>query len=618
MAGLAYTSTPDAAAPRSGAGSIKAKGLVTDPGLIAELELKSAAQPKLVSDPELIKALDTKSSANGPKDDVNPFAKFVPGARPAAEENPFAKFANTAPDVKPHEPTQSDWGTYVKGLVRSAAKGATFNWSDEIEALARGAFSGDREMALARIRDEMDAFAKANPKTALAAEIAGGFAVPGLGTVKAVGAVARNANLAGRMAVGAGIGAAESAVAGAGDAEGGAAAASQSAKTALLPGAVIGAAIPAAGAALKPVGRAVAALVPDSAPVIGGAARAVKERVAGEQINDALRKDAELGGRSAEQQLREVRDALVVDRHSTRGSGTASILTAAENPATGRVGEHIQQLAKDTGQRSNEAQAALRSYARDVDAALPRNEYERFYARGAVPQGSQFEQAINHLVATDPAIRHAEALARRNFSVGSSVQPPPAGQYNAELLHRMDQELRAASERASRDMRNGSRGQQIGQARERLAQQIEGAFPDIGSQSSLRTIQTRTAVGKSQGRVAENVATEGGTRDRSLGVINDALSAAMGAAAGHQLGPMRATARAISRVVRGDLDRGVTLARLLTQQTGKLSRPGGMAQSIEMIRILNALEAMPANQRTRYLDAAIAASSQQIGANVAQ
>jgi tetratricopeptide (TPR) repeat protein len=67
-----------------------------------------------------------------------------------------------------------------KGAVRFVAKGATFAFSDNLEALIRSQV-GDRDYdtVLKEIRAEMETFAKENPRTALAAEIAGGIITPG-------------------------------------------------------------------------------------------------------------------------------------------------------------------------------------------------------------------------------------------------------------------------------------------------------------------------------------------------------------------------------------------------------------------------------------------------------
>lgn len=94
---------------------------------------------------------------------------------------------------------------YGKGLVRSAAQGVTAGFADEIEAGARANLHlnpNDANRSYRDIRDDVrgqnDEFARENPGTALAANIAGGV-TGGAGVVKAVGAVPKLAALSARM-----------------------------------------------------------------------------------------------------------------------------------------------------------------------------------------------------------------------------------------------------------------------------------------------------------------------------------------------------------------------------------------------------------------------------------
>lgn len=107
----------------------------------------------------------------------------------------------------------ADWGN----RVRAVAQGALFGWSDEIEAGARALVS-DRPYEEIRddIRADYDQYAQANPGESLALELAGGFAVPGLGGVKAAGKLMSGA---GRLKQLTTAGALEGAVAGAGGAQ---------------------------------------------------------------------------------------------------------------------------------------------------------------------------------------------------------------------------------------------------------------------------------------------------------------------------------------------------------------------------------------------------------------
>ena len=64
--------------------------------------------------------------------------------------------------------------------ARAAAQGLTLGFADELEAALRtGAISGDEYTALRdQLRAKQEAFAKENPKTALASEVVGGLATP--------------------------------------------------------------------------------------------------------------------------------------------------------------------------------------------------------------------------------------------------------------------------------------------------------------------------------------------------------------------------------------------------------------------------------------------------------
>lgn len=139
---------------------------------------------------------------------------------------------------------------FGKGLVRSAAQGATFGFGDEIEALRFLWPGGEtREEALKRIRGEMREYREAYPGTALAAELGGGLAFGGVGAAR-VGATKAATTLAGRAAQAVGRKAmtagGQAAIGGFGAAEGDL---GDRLKGAALGGAV-GAGLPAAGKAL--------------------------------------------------------------------------------------------------------------------------------------------------------------------------------------------------------------------------------------------------------------------------------------------------------------------------------------------------------------------------------
>jgi hypothetical protein len=72
----------------------------------------------------------------------------------------------------------------IGGMIRNVAQGATFAFSDEIEALVKSAFGDNYEQELNTIRQEMKAYTEANPKAALTQELLGGV-ITGSGLLKA-------------------------------------------------------------------------------------------------------------------------------------------------------------------------------------------------------------------------------------------------------------------------------------------------------------------------------------------------------------------------------------------------------------------------------------------------
>lgn len=93
----------------------------------------------------------------------------------------------------------------VAETLRAGAKGLTLSFADEIEAAVRsGAISGQEYEAIRdRLRGQQEAFAQNNPKTALAAEVVGGLALP----VGALGVAAKVPTIATATGIGAGLGA---------------------------------------------------------------------------------------------------------------------------------------------------------------------------------------------------------------------------------------------------------------------------------------------------------------------------------------------------------------------------------------------------------------------------
>ncbi len=148
-------------------------------------------------------------------------------------------------------------GTYVDNLVRQVAKGATFNFSDEIAAGAgaatgSGGTMGDRYTAnLATERSRDKAFEAENPYTAMAAQIAGGIANP-VTRFPLTGGLLRRSLMAG------GAGGVLGAAAGFGEGEGNFADRGGAALTGGVTGAALGGALPVVAEGVSRLARRVA------------------------------------------------------------------------------------------------------------------------------------------------------------------------------------------------------------------------------------------------------------------------------------------------------------------------------------------------------------------------
>lgn len=151
--------------------------------------------------------------------------------------------------------------SYLGGLARTfVGQGMAMGWGDEAIARLRQLGGAEYEKALADERAKVKSFKEMNPKTAIAAELAGGFATPGLGV--AGGIIKPAATLGKRILQSSALGSGVGAVAGAGHADedrmGGAA-------TGAGVGAALGAAIPPVASA---VGGAVKAVQPAITPTL--------------------------------------------------------------------------------------------------------------------------------------------------------------------------------------------------------------------------------------------------------------------------------------------------------------------------------------------------------------
>lgn len=137
------------------------------------------------------------------------------------------------------------------GLARSLAQGIMLGASDEVEAYLRSKFGGeDYDQALKEVRGNLAQYRQDRPGAALAAEIGGGFLIPGLGTAAGVtkGGLVAARGLGGVAARGAAAGVGAGGVAGFAAGEGGFEERLKTAGTGAALGGVIGGAAPVAGA----------------------------------------------------------------------------------------------------------------------------------------------------------------------------------------------------------------------------------------------------------------------------------------------------------------------------------------------------------------------------------
>ena len=164
------------------------------------------------------------------------------------------------------EPSPVEYNPYAEG-ARSVAKGATFNWNDEIEAALRtGQISGKEYLQLRdQLRKQNEQFSKDYPATSTGLEIAGGMALPGAAALKPV---TRGFGLAKDVALGTALGG----LTGAGSAPEQANMADEATKEALMGGGIslgLGTGLRALAPAVRPEA---AALRKQGVPLTPGAA----------------------------------------------------------------------------------------------------------------------------------------------------------------------------------------------------------------------------------------------------------------------------------------------------------------------------------------------------------
>jgi hypothetical protein len=468
-------------------------------------------------------------------------------------------------------PEQKYKGNYAAGLVRSAAKGATMNWSDELEATLRSKLGKeDYDRVLAELRDSGDAFAHDNPKAALAAELAGGFAVPGLGAARVTAMATRAAGrgLAVRTAAGAGAGMATGAV------EGGIAAAGnvetedgQSRLAAVPKGAAIGAAVGGiAGGVAPAIGEAASRLT-----TVGRSQAAVR---------NAVQNDAAINGGTAQ----DVAAAIRRDAAQPGGSIAAEMESLASSG-----GAHVKELSKDTMRASTRAQVVASDAGQEIDTARRGvgGNYDAHYQQPAI-----VDPALDNLIATRPALNAARRIAGRELE-NAGVQQSAAG-LSMQHVHEIDKVLQDGIKRASGVGQSPNRAGNLRRMREDFHAEIsnhpQGAEfvntqREYGMLSDLARRTPKTGISTNNDTTASNVAT------------------AVDLTLGNHLG----FARRVMRMIPGSEAQAEQTMRIL--QT-RFRNPAQMEQ------VLQALERMPSGQRTNYLNAALQGSADKVAGEV--
>lgn len=337
-------------------------------------------------------------------------------------------------------------------FARSLGTGATLNWSDEGEALARSRLPGGRsyEEELRDIRNAYASYAQRNPITALGGEFVGGMlplaalyaAVPatlGAATPAAAVATARSAGALNRlrdafklkeMGAGAAIGAGEGVISGAGGAGEEQDAANEAIGYGTL-GGVIGA---AAGPVTRLVGPPIASGFDwlrsklSATPAVRDEAAERLARVAA----DARMSPAQIG-----QEVTEGRAATIANvdpRFGALAEQTAASNTAAQRAAedllTPRVESSLPRMREEVrehlraGQYAPELEALKKSRGESADLA-----YQRAYQDGDLVDEDLNKQLNNPIVreawgrAVEIARSNAASAKSESDKIGAAFNP---------------------------------------------------------------------------------------------------------------------------------------------------------------------------------------------------
>ncbi len=340
------------------------------------------------------------------------------------------------------------------GVTRAFLQGATFGFADEAEAATRAlADEGDFVDAYFRnrneVRQQLATFREERPRLALGAELAGGFAVPGIGTAKSV---AKGATLTTRAGRGARAGAVTGALFGAGTAEE-LEDVPSAATTGAAFGAGIGALIPTAAAGVAATGRGIMRTGRAAVSPVTGAARRIgqalgRDRMTPQQIAGALEEARRLGrpARIADVGGAAVRRELEVAAQ-TPGAAAEFIEKALSKRNKAQLTRLSRDLIRGTGVKADDVEEAIISTMQTrSDAAKP--VYQKAMSFSA-ELNDEIVDAYNKAVKT-PLGKQALGKARKILNVENFDEAP--------LMERIDALKRGLDDVIGGARRRGEKG----------------------------------------------------------------------------------------------------------------------------------------------------------------
>lgn len=310
--------------------------------------------------------------------------------------------------------------------LRTAAQGATFGWSDEIEAAVRSLLpesmgGGEYQKIRDELRAKLSAYKEANPNTALTLELAGAL-VPSLLTLPfgGAGATATAARVAPSMARVAGRGAVEGAVTGAGmseaDTVGGMA---TDTAAGLVTGAVLNPAMTAGGRSIAGGAKAFTDFV-----------RTKMGDKASNAVQAELRRLQEQTGKSLEEIIFDLQEGRLMSDNKTLTIALKNMVNQG-----GKSGKFVLEQSKArAGQTREDAMQSLRSRLapsedentlrqfKKTEAELKaerKKEYERIYqGSGVLP-----EELVNETTSAIANVPSAVARLERIYGAQGKISP---------------------------------------------------------------------------------------------------------------------------------------------------------------------------------------------------